>query len=324
MAERDEGIGKLEGFVAMLAQATADVREQTAAVDARTTELEQARSTAESALSELRGAIEDGEDDVGGAADDAEQALAELETRAGKLADSRLDEIADTIQAEADGFVRQAAEGATRLRDSTSEVESDGFKAAEEGIKSAEDTVDEAKAALDQAFRQLTLEVEQVGGEFAAAVKAAAEKAEEAAGEAQKDADDVEAKGDAVVATLTEYVSAAPSVFGDLTQQVSTFVETLGERVTAEGEELVTTVAEALKGLQATVGSECAPSLGAAFDILVDECLPAASGELDEWVEAVFTAQGAAGDFPATTEELRSAKTTAQTISALLEKTLED
>lgn len=324
MAERDEGLAKLEGFVAMLAKAAAGVREQTAIVDTRSTELEGERAAAETALADLRGEMEDGETEVGGAADDAEEALEELESSAGKLADARLGDIADTIQSEADGFVRQAADGAARLRDANADVESDGFKATEEGIQKAEDTVDEAKTALDQAFKQLALRVEQVGSQLTDAVETAAETVDEAAAEAKEDADDVEAKAQEVVGTLTQYVSAAPSVFGDLTEQVSTFFDALGERVTTEGEELVTTVAEAVKGLHATVTSECTPSLGAAFDILVDESLPGASGELDEWVEALFTAQGAAGDFPATTDELRSAKTTAESISKILEQSLDE
>src|SRR5687767_13904566 len=138
MAERDEGLAKLEGFVAMLAKAAAGVREQTAIVGTRTTELEEERAAAETALAELRGEMEDAESEVGGAADDAEEALEELETSAGKLADARLGDIADKIESEADGFVRQAADGATRLRDASADVESDGFSAAEEGIQKAE------------------------------------------------------------------------------------------------------------------------------------------------------------------------------------------
>jgi chromosome segregation ATPase len=316
--------GKLEAFIAALAKARADVSSQTAVVATRTSALEEARTAAETALSELRGEIDDADDEVGGAADDAEQALEDLEASAGKLANARLDEVAETIRGESDGFVRQAAEGATRLREATADAESDGFKAAQEGIKKAEDTVDEAKSALDRAFGQLALKIEQVGGQFADAVGAAAEKADDAAGESKQDADEVKAKADEVVATLTQYVSAAPSVFGDLTQQVSTFFESLGERVTTQGDQLVSTVEEALKALHAAVSAECTPSLGAAFDILVDECLPAATTEVEAWVETVFTAQGAAGDFAAATDELRNAKTTAKTISDILEKSLEE
>src|SRR5687768_12714860 len=100
MADRDEGLAKLEGFVAMLAKAAEGVREQTAIVGTRANELEEERSAAETALADLRGEMEDAESEVGGAADEAEEALEELETNAGKLADARLGDIADKIESE--------------------------------------------------------------------------------------------------------------------------------------------------------------------------------------------------------------------------------
>jgi hypothetical protein len=164
--------------------------------------------------------------------------------------------------------------------------------------------------------------VQEVGSRFAGVLVRAGEKASEAETEANEQKASVDGAGTEAVDTLKQYASAAPDVYQQLVEAVSTFYEGVHDNLLRAGAKVANDVGEAVDGLASVVKDEVQFNLGDPFEIVLGDVLTPAGTELGQWVEAVFMHKGTLAEFETFTDELRSAKVTAANVAEQLSKGL--
>jgi hypothetical protein len=267
---RDEGVTKFEELIAKLKDAIDRMQDHTETVEGHASALDDLEDTVEEKLGAIEEQLTEALEELGTARDEAVEEIDDVAAAARAIADERLQEAVQSIDAAETRFEQAANTAETALDENMGTLREEGFSVLAADLDVVEQGLNDDKTATEAAVDTFESGVQGEGQEFQQALADTGTKVDEAITATATEQTEIVAKSDESTATFATAGAEFDQECATVYEGEETHYGQVAAAVAADAKTFVDMVRDEIKGAADAVQAEITSQLEDPVDTLLE------------------------------------------------------